>query len=297
MSGKVADGLALLDEAMVTVLEGRLDPFMTGVLYCHTIAACREVGDVRRMTRWTDLAEEWLTTVPAEAVFGAMCAVHRVQLRLLRGEWDRAELEAQRLTARLDANRVDYAAHAWYVVGEARRLRGQPGAAEAYAEAHARGLDPQPGRALLQLTDGDPEGALVSVRSAVAAARTDPLRRAPLLAAMVEIAIAAAQAAGRGGCRFRARADGIHLSHLRPGGDGGDRARRCVSGRRRPSRKPCRCSATPVDAGTNLDRTTRPPGPASDSPRHTGRSATPQPQPRSWRGPRQSSSGWVRATE
>ena len=67
MSGKVADGLALLDEAMVTVLEGRLDPFMTGVLYCHTIAACQEVGDVRRMTRWTDLAEEWLTTVPAEA--------------------------------------------------------------------------------------------------------------------------------------------------------------------------------------------------------------------------------------
>jgi DNA-binding NarL/FixJ family response regulator len=193
MSGKVADGLALLDEAMVMVLEGRLDPFMTGVVYCHTIAACREVGDVRRMTRWTDLAEEWLTTVPAEAVFGAMCAVHRVQLRLLRGEWDRAELEAQRLTARLDANRVDYAAHAWYVIGEARRLRGQPSAAEAYAEAHARGLDPQPGRALLQLTDGDPEGALVSVRSAVAAAGTDPLRRAPLLAALVEIAIAAAQ--------------------------------------------------------------------------------------------------------
>jgi hypothetical protein len=32
-SGAVADGLALLDEAMVTVLEGRLDPFMTGVLY------------------------------------------------------------------------------------------------------------------------------------------------------------------------------------------------------------------------------------------------------------------------
>ena len=34
-SGAVADGLALLDEAMVTVLEGRLDPFMTGVLYHH----------------------------------------------------------------------------------------------------------------------------------------------------------------------------------------------------------------------------------------------------------------------
>ncbi len=84
-SGAVADGLALLDEAMVTVLEGRLDPFMAGVLYCHTIAACHEVGDVLRMTRWTDwteLAERWLTTVPAEAAFGAMCAVHRAQLQL-----------------------------------------------------------------------------------------------------------------------------------------------------------------------------------------------------------------------
>ena len=31
-SGVVTDGLALLDEAMVTVLKGRPDPFLTGVL-------------------------------------------------------------------------------------------------------------------------------------------------------------------------------------------------------------------------------------------------------------------------
>ena len=93
-SGAVTDGLALLDEAMVTVMAGRLDPFMTGVLYCHTIAACHEIGDVLRMTRWTELAESWLATRPAEATFGAMCAVHRAQLRLLRGAWDQAELGA-----------------------------------------------------------------------------------------------------------------------------------------------------------------------------------------------------------
>ena len=98
-SGAVADGLALLDEAMVTVLEGRLDPFMTGVLYCHTIAACHEVGDVLRMSRWTELAERWLTTVPAEVTFGAMCAVHRAQLQLLRGAWDQAELGCMWLRA------------------------------------------------------------------------------------------------------------------------------------------------------------------------------------------------------
>jgi DNA-binding NarL/FixJ family response regulator len=91
----------------------------------------------------------------------------------------------------LDAMRVDYAAEAWYVVAEARRLRGDPTAADAYDEAHARGRDPQPGRALLRLQMGNAGGAATSVRSAVAAAGTDPLRRAPLCAAAVEIAVAA----------------------------------------------------------------------------------------------------------
>ena len=154
-SGHLVDGLALLDEAMVTVLDGQLAPFISGTLYCHTIAACHEVADVRRMTRWTDLAERWLTTFPAAVFFGGLCGVHRAQLLLLRGEWDEAEQVALRVVVDLDATRIDYAAEAWYVVAEARRLRGDPGAADAYDEAHARGRDPQPGRALLQLQTGD----------------------------------------------------------------------------------------------------------------------------------------------
>jgi DNA-binding NarL/FixJ family response regulator len=187
----VVDGLALIDEAMVTVLDGRLTPLWSGNLYCHTIAACHEVADVRRMTRWTELAERWLTTFPAAMVFGGLCGVHRAQLLLLRGEWDEAEQRARRLADDLDTNRIDYAAEAWYVVAEARRLRGDPSAADAYDQAHARGRDPQPGRALLRLQEGDPASAATSVRSAVAAAGTDPLRRAPLCAAAVEIALAA----------------------------------------------------------------------------------------------------------
>ena len=190
-SGQVVDGLALLDEAMVTVLDGHLAPFISGTLYCHTIAACHEVADVRRMTRWTDLAERWLTTFPAAVFFRGLCGVHRAQLLLLRGEWDEAEQVALRVVMDLDANRIDYAAEAWYAVAEARRLRGDPRAADAYDEAHARGRDPQPGRGLLQLQTGDAAGAATSVRSAVAAVGADPLSRAPLCAAMVEIAIAA----------------------------------------------------------------------------------------------------------
>ena len=186
----MVDGLKLLDEAMVTVLDGRLAPFASGTLYCHTIATCHEVADIRRMSRWIDLTEEWLTTLPAAVAFGSMCRVHRAQLQLLRGEWDEAERNALVVGAQLDANRIDYAAEV------VRRRRGapvarRPSAADAYDEAHARGRDPQPGRALLRLQEGDPAGAAASVRAALAAVGPDPLRRAPLCAAAVEIAVAA----------------------------------------------------------------------------------------------------------
>ncbi|HKX68986.1 MAG TPA: helix-turn-helix transcriptional regulator [Intrasporangium sp.] len=190
-SGHLVDGMAVLDEAMVTVLDGRLPPFISGTLYCHTIAACHEVADLRRMARWTDLAERWLSTLPTAVFFGGLCGVHRAQLLLLRGEWAAAEHRALQVVTDLDGNRIDYAAEAWYVVAEARRLRGDPSASDAYGEAHARGRDPQPGRALLRLKEDDSAGAAASVRAALAAAGTDPLRRAPLCVAAVEIAVAA----------------------------------------------------------------------------------------------------------
>ncbi|MDF2967171.1 MAG: LuxR family transcriptional regulator [Nocardioidaceae bacterium] len=190
-AGNVVDGLALLDEAMVTALGSRLGPFVSGSLFCHTIASCHEVGDIGRVKRWTELTEDWLSTLPGVGVFGGLCAVHRAQLHVLRGAWEEAERSALRVVADLDAMRVDYAAEAWYVVGEARRLRGDPTAADAYKEAHARGRDPQPGRALLQLQRGDAAGAATSVRIAVTAMGDDPLRRAPLCAAAVEITVAA----------------------------------------------------------------------------------------------------------
>ena len=189
-AGHVVGGLSLLDEAMVAARDSRIGPFTAGSLYCHTIAACHEVGDLSRMSRWTELTEDWLSTLTAGGVFGGLCAVHRAQLHLHRGAWAAAERAALGVTE-LDAMRVDYAAEAWYVVGEARRLRGDPTAAEAYDEARARGRDPQPGRALLQLQGGDTAGAATAVRTALMAVGDDPLRRAPLCAAAVEIAVAA----------------------------------------------------------------------------------------------------------
>lgn len=189
--GEVADGLARLDEAMVGVLDGRVASVLSGALYCYTIGACHEVADVRRMTRWTELAERWLASQSVAFWYDGICRVYRAELQLMRGEWDEAERGAQRVAVEFDDNHVPYAAEGWYIVGEVRRLRGDPTATDAYEEAHARGRDPQPGRALLQLQQGDAAGAARSMRSALAAAGSNPLRRAPICAAAVETALAA----------------------------------------------------------------------------------------------------------
>ena len=189
-SGQVIDGLALIDEAMIRVQGGEISALWTGNLYCLTIEACHEVAEIRRLARWTEMTEKWLDAQSSAVILDAMCRVHRAQLQLLQGDWDGAEAAANQVLDQLGADRVDYTAEAWYVVGEVRRLRGDSTAVDAYQEAHARGRDPQPGRALLRLHEGDGAGATASIRSALTAAGTDPLRRAPICAAAVEIAVA-----------------------------------------------------------------------------------------------------------
>ena len=100
-NGRVAEGLALLDEAMVSVLADELPPEIAGNIYCNVIAACHELADYRRMRRWTEATERWLETMPVAVVFAGICRVHRAQLHQLTGDWDRSEREAAQVCADL----------------------------------------------------------------------------------------------------------------------------------------------------------------------------------------------------
>jgi ATP/maltotriose-dependent transcriptional regulator MalT len=82
---------------------------------------------------------------------------------------------------------------AYYRQGELRRLRGEFAAAErAYEEATRFGWEPQPGLALLRLAQGRTDAAAAAIRRALLET-ADPLKRAGLLAAAVEIALAAGE--------------------------------------------------------------------------------------------------------
>ena len=190
-AGRVAEGMALLDEAMASVVAGELGTFFTGVVYCNVIAVCLEVSDVGRLGEWNDAARQWCESLPSDAPFPAICRVNRAEAASLRGAWPEAEAEASRASRELGFN-PQAAARAFYETGEIRRRIGDlAGAEEAFARAHELGLPSQPGLALLRLAQRKPDAALQALRAAVADERAGWPRRARLLAALVEVALAA----------------------------------------------------------------------------------------------------------
>src|SRR5205085_5917953 len=116
---------------------------------------------------------------------------HRAQLMQLRGAWPDALEEAERAGRRLEeAMNQGAAAKACYLRGEVHRLRGEFEEAEdAYRQASRLGLEPQPGWALVRLAQGNSAAATAAIRRALGET-ADPLRRAGLLPAAVEILLA-----------------------------------------------------------------------------------------------------------
>ncbi|NED99723.1 LuxR family transcriptional regulator [Phytoactinopolyspora halotolerans] len=190
--GRVADGMAALDDAMTTSLHDGLSPDWVGNVYCHLMSACHEVADVPRARHWTAAASRWVDSFSAAVLFAGICRVHRAQILQEAGAWEEAEREAARVCTDVEHLAVGTAAEAHYQVGEVRRLRGDyDGALAEYQRARELGRDPQPGSALVRLAQGQADAASSSIRAALLAETGDRLVRARLLAAQVEIALSA----------------------------------------------------------------------------------------------------------
>jgi class 3 adenylate cyclase len=186
--GRVEEGLALVDEATVAAVSGELSPMATGIVYCNTIVTCAALADYRRAGEWTDAARRWCERQSING-FPGLCRVHRAEIIRLRGAWAEAEREARQACAELQEFGLPmFAADGFYEIGEIRLRTGDLDAAEeAFRQAHELGRDPQPGLSMLRLAEGKVDAAATSIRRALAETE-EPLRRARLLPAAVEIA-------------------------------------------------------------------------------------------------------------
>jgi DNA-binding CsgD family transcriptional regulator len=190
--GSFDDGLALMDEAMVVVTADAVSPIVAGIVYCGVIASCEEAFEVRRAREWTNALTRWCEGQPQMVSFTGRCLAHRAGIMQMHGEWRDALDEARLARERCEQamNRAA-AGQALYQQGELHRLQGHSELAEAaYREASQFGREPQPGLALLRLAQGDRDAASAAISRGLEET-TDPLRRAALLPAYVEIMLSA----------------------------------------------------------------------------------------------------------
>ena len=187
---QVKEGMDLIDEATVAAVAGELTPIATGIVYCFTIVACIDLADYRRAGEWTEATRRWCERQSING-FPGHCRVRQAEIMRLRGAFAEAESEARRAVRELTAfGDLPVSAVGFREIGEIRLRMGDLDAAdEAFAMAHQRGNDAQPGLALLQLARGQLVAARSSIRGALA---EQPLAvaRARLLPAAVEIALA-----------------------------------------------------------------------------------------------------------
>ncbi len=194
--GEIAEGMSLLDEAMVSIEARELSPTALGDAYCTVIDACSELSDLRRCRAWTESFVRWCDAQQELVLYRGHCFLHRAEMLELDGAWPEALVQARHACDRLAAP-VNPAAlgSAWAIEGDLLRLTGDFDGAEAsYQRATEFGRDPQPGLALLRLAQGRLDAADSMIRRVLGESE-DPMSRARMLGPYVEIVLAAGDAA------------------------------------------------------------------------------------------------------
>ncbi len=190
-TGQVEAGTERIDEAMAVAMSGETSHTTLGNLYCRTMSVCKNLSDYKRAREWSEAAWRWCGPL-AENPYQGVCRVHNAETLRHHGDWTQAEEAARRAYGDFSrSGHRDHAGTAMIELGQLAMRRGDLDEAEAaFREAHELGCDPVPGLPLLRLAQGKPGAALQTMDRALHGIR-DPLRRAHLLPAHFEIAMAA----------------------------------------------------------------------------------------------------------
>jgi DNA-binding CsgD family transcriptional regulator len=152
-SGRVAQGMTLLDEAMAAVTGGEVVGIATvGEIYCRLLGACERAADIRRAEQWVAVAADyvaWGDFVPPT------CRLHYGAILIATGRWAEAEEELLAAIRTFEAGYRAMRQSPLLRLAELRVLQGRFEEAERLMEGNESHPVARRLRAMVALAQGD----------------------------------------------------------------------------------------------------------------------------------------------
>ena len=201
--GRLSEGFALLDEALVTVTGGDCRGLDTAPrCLCSLLASCDRAGDLRRADEWTRLVSGTVEAGSAPTVLAEHCRIVQSAILGATGRWAEAEASLQSLLDAMSSSaphRVETLAR----LAELRLAHGRLDEAAALIGPYLDSITMRAPMARLHLARGEAAEAVAVAEIGLRDLVADRLRGAPLLDIVVQAHVqlgdadAAAAAAAR----------------------------------------------------------------------------------------------------
>ncbi|HEY8544733.1 MAG TPA: hypothetical protein VIL36_06785 [Acidimicrobiales bacterium] len=194
-SGRVAEGMALLDEAMALVCGPADQPDAAGKSVCSFFTACYHAADFERAGSWADLLRRHGLIGPAPGApvyLSSHCDTVQAALLFELGRWTDAEAVLTR--ARADFQAAMGGTPAWHpeiALADLRVHQGRLAEAEVLLLGKDQAVQAMLPAARLHLARGDVDLAPAAARRGLRGLRADRLRAAELLMVVVDAELAA----------------------------------------------------------------------------------------------------------
>jgi DNA-binding CsgD family transcriptional regulator len=187
-SGRVAEGMTLLDEAMAAVTAGEVLGISTaGEIYCRLLGACERAADTTRAEQWMSVAAEyvaWGDFVPPT------CRLHYGGILIATGRWAEAENELLAAIRSFEAGYRAMRQSPLLRLAELRVLQGRFEEAECLLEGNESHPIARRLRATVALARGDLALSEELARVCLEAEDASDHACAPLLELLVEVQLA-----------------------------------------------------------------------------------------------------------